>query len=277
MLPWKFVCTDKRSGKKTLWKTPQTTWLATAIKDNLSSSQKKFIAEVIGTFVVVVLATGSVVIDAKMGGVLGLPSIAFAPFVGLAIGVYFVWQSLHGLSPRHDFGFPDYKPHNEKAAVALNACRDNGGAIGNLVCRACHRGEAFLGTISPDYAYPLPLIFGAKMLASALLIAVILVVVLTRGLIGFGGIVIGAVAGLDKLFLAYVSWSIDETFPFIGPCLTCLIIRGEWRKTCGRIEPPPLLGHHHRDNLWKKFRDWLIWRIVKKYVFSTKNNIKKSM
>ena len=34
------------------------------IIDNLSSNQKKFIAEVIGTFIVVVLATGSVVIDA---------------------------------------------------------------------------------------------------------------------------------------------------------------------------------------------------------------------
>ena len=33
-------------------------------------------------------ATGSIVIDAKMHGVLGVPFIAFAPFVGIAIGVY---------------------------------------------------------------------------------------------------------------------------------------------------------------------------------------------
>ena len=48
----------------------------------LSSNQRKFIAEVIGTFIVVVFATGSVVIDAKMHGILGVPFIAFAPFVG---------------------------------------------------------------------------------------------------------------------------------------------------------------------------------------------------
>jgi aquaporin Z len=42
----------------------------------LTSNQKKFIAEVIGTFIVVVFATGSVVIDAKLGGVLGVPFIA---------------------------------------------------------------------------------------------------------------------------------------------------------------------------------------------------------
>jgi len=52
------------------------------ITDRLSSNQKKFIAEVAGTFIVVVLATGSVVIDAEMNGFLGIPFIAFAPFVG---------------------------------------------------------------------------------------------------------------------------------------------------------------------------------------------------
>ena len=58
------------------------------IAAKLSISQKRFAAEVIGTFIVVVLATGSVVIDAKFGGELGLPFIAFAPFVGVAICVY---------------------------------------------------------------------------------------------------------------------------------------------------------------------------------------------
>ena len=54
----------------------------------LSTNQKKFVAEVIGSFIVVVLATGSVVINAKLNGILGLPFVAFAPFVGVAIGVY---------------------------------------------------------------------------------------------------------------------------------------------------------------------------------------------
>ena len=62
--------------------------LVTIIKDNLTLNQKKFIAEVIGTFIVVVLATGSVVINARLNGVLGIPFIAFAPFVGIALGVY---------------------------------------------------------------------------------------------------------------------------------------------------------------------------------------------
>jgi hypothetical protein len=42
----------------------------TGLSNRLTSSQKKFVAEVIGTFIVVILATGSVVIDAKTSGVL---------------------------------------------------------------------------------------------------------------------------------------------------------------------------------------------------------------
>ena len=54
----------------------------------LSINQRKFVAEVIGTFIVVAFASGSVVIDAKSHGLLGVPFIAFAPFTGVAIGVY---------------------------------------------------------------------------------------------------------------------------------------------------------------------------------------------
>src|SRR6476619_7648729 len=54
----------------------------------LTQLQRRFFAEVIGTFIVVALATGSVVLDAKSGGVLGLPFVAIAPFVGVAIGVH---------------------------------------------------------------------------------------------------------------------------------------------------------------------------------------------
>jgi aquaporin Z len=58
------------------------------VAHRLSINQRKSVAEVIGTFIVVVFATGSIVIDAKTHGVLGVPFIAFAPFVGVAIGVY---------------------------------------------------------------------------------------------------------------------------------------------------------------------------------------------
>jgi len=58
------------------------------LSNRITPNQKKFIAEVIGTFIVVVFATGAVVIDSKMHGILGISFIAFAPFVGIAIAVY---------------------------------------------------------------------------------------------------------------------------------------------------------------------------------------------
>ena len=52
-------------------------------------------------------------------------------------------------------------------------------------------GEADLGANSPNYVFPLPTIFGIEVLASALLMAVIIVVVYTKGLRGYSGLVIG--------------------------------------------------------------------------------------
>ena len=44
--------------------------------------------------------------------------------------------------------------------------------------------NANLGANAPNYGFPVPLIFGIEVLASALLMAVILVVVYTKGLKG---------------------------------------------------------------------------------------------
>jgi aquaporin Z len=58
------------------------------LANSLSSNQRKFVAEVIGTFIVVVCATSCLVIDAKVNGTLGVPFIVFAPFVDVTIGAY---------------------------------------------------------------------------------------------------------------------------------------------------------------------------------------------
>ena len=69
------------------------------IASKLTSSQKRFAVEVIWTFIVVVLATGSVVIDTKFDGKLGLPFIAFTPFVGVAVGVYLFGRRYRSFKP----------------------------------------------------------------------------------------------------------------------------------------------------------------------------------
>jgi aquaporin Z len=176
------------------------------IASKLTSSQKRFAAEVIGTFVVVVLATGSVVIDAKFGGKLGLPFIAFAPFVGVAIGVYLFGKiSMAHFNPAVTLGFLITRHITKLQLLQYFAAEITGALLASIYVMSIIGTEASLGANTPDYSYPLPLVFGIEALATALLMAVIYLVVYTKGLRRLGSLAIGAMVGLDILFLAFIS------------------------------------------------------------------------
>ncbi len=180
--------------------------LVMVIRNRLSPNQKKFLAEVIGTFIVVVFATGSVVIDAKLDGTLGTPFVAFAPFVGVAIGVYLFGKvSMAHFNPAVTLGFLVTKYTTKRLAVLYLTAEIIGALLGSIFVKHMIGNEAFLGASFPNYAYPLPLVFGVEILASALLMAVILVVAYTKGLRGFGAIAIGGIVGLDIFFFAFIS------------------------------------------------------------------------
>ena len=76
------------------------------LKDKLDRNKKIFFAELIGTFTVIVFATGSVVLDAKLNGTLGLPFIAIAPGIAVAISVYLFGKiSMAHFNPAVTVGF----------------------------------------------------------------------------------------------------------------------------------------------------------------------------
>jgi aquaporin Z len=79
--------------------------------------------------------------------------------------------------------------------------------------------EANLGANAPDYSFPLILIFGVEVLASALLMAMILLVVHTKGLRGLSGIAIGGIVGLDIFFFAFVSGASMNPARSLAPAL----------------------------------------------------------
>ncbi|ALI36207.1 Aquaporin Z 2 [Candidatus Nitrosocosmicus oleophilus] len=191
----------------------------------LSTNQKRFIAEVIGTFIAVVLATGSVVIDAKLNGILGLPFIAFAPVVGVAIAVYLFGKiSMAHFNPAVSVGFLITKHITGKLFALYLLAEIVGAFLASLFVSIVVGREANLGANAPNYSYPLPLIFGIEVLASALLMAVILTVVYTKGLKGFGGIVIGGIVGLDILFLAVISGASMNPARSLAPA----VLSGVW-------------------------------------------------
>jgi aquaporin Z len=111
----------------------QTFYLLKKISSRLTSNQKKFVAEIVGTFIVVVLATGSVVIDARMNGVLGIPFIAFAPFVGVAIGVYLFGKiSMAHFHPAVTVGFLVTKHIDKMQLVYYLSAQIIGALLGSL-------------------------------------------------------------------------------------------------------------------------------------------------
>jgi aquaporin Z len=199
------------------------------ITDRLTLNQKKFIAEVIGTFIVVVLATGAVVIDAKYHGVLGIPFIAFLPFIGVAVGVYLFGKiSMAHFNPAVTLGFLITKHITKIELVYYFTAEILGALLGSLFVLLIIGSEANLGTNSPNYAFPLPAIFGIEVLASALLMAVIVVVVYTKGLKGYGGLVIGGIVGLDIFFLAFISGASMNPARSLAPAFVSGVVGNLW-------------------------------------------------
>jgi aquaporin Z len=200
-----------------------------ALVDKLTSNQKKFIAEVIGTFIVVVLATGSVVLDARMNGVLGIPFIAFSPFVGVAIGVYLFGKiSMAHFNPAVTVGFLITKHITKIQLVYYFSAEIIGALLGSLFVKYAVGSNANLGANAPNYSFPIPVIFGIEVLASALLMAVIFLVVHTKGLKGFSGIAIGGIVGLDIFFFALISGASMNPARSLAPALLSGVVINLW-------------------------------------------------
>jgi aquaporin Z len=196
----------------------------------------------------VVFATGSVVIDSRLHGALGISFIAFAPFVGIAVCVYMFGKiSMAHFNPAVTLGFLITK-HIAKIELAYYLCAEIIGALlGSLFVKYAIGFNANLGANAPNYSFSLPIVFGIEVLATALLMTVIFTVVYTKGLRGFGGIAIGGIVGLDIFFLTFISGASMNLAPtllsdvlgnlwlywsatFVGTSIVAFIIRGKFVK-----------------------------------------------
>ncbi|HEY7079346.1 MAG TPA: aquaporin [Nitrososphaeraceae archaeon] len=203
--------------------------LLTKIANRLTANQRIFIAEVIGTFIVVVLATGSVVIDARFNGILGLPFIAFAPFIGVAVGVYLIGKiSMAHFNPAVTVGFLITKHITKIQLLYYFAAEILGALLASFFVKFLIGTHANLGANAPNFSYPVPLIIGVEIFASALLMSVIYVVVYTKGLRGFSGIAIGGIVGLDIFFLAFISGASMNPARSLAPALVSGVLNNLW-------------------------------------------------
>lgn len=222
------------------------------LKDKLDKNTKIFFAELIGTFIVIVFATGSVVLDAKFNGALGLPFIAIAPAIAVAIGVYlFGKTSMAHFNPAVTIGYLITRHLIKKGLLLIYLLAEiTGGILASIFVYLIFGNEANLGANVPNYIdFPMYVIIGIEIFASALLMLVILIVVYTKGLKKFSGIAIGGIVGLDIFLFGLISgasmnparslapaivsgYHIDLwlylTAPFIGTSIVALLLRNKF-------------------------------------------------
>ncbi|MGB6674839.1 MAG: aquaporin [Candidatus Nitrosopolaris sp.] len=113
--------------------------------------------------------------------------------------------------------------------LAYYLCAEIVGALlGSLFVKYVIGFNANLGANAPNYSFPIPIIFGIEVLASALLMAVIFTVVYTKGLKGFGGIAIGGRVGLNIFFLAFISGASMNPARSLAPALLSGVLGNLW-------------------------------------------------
>ena len=222
------------------------------LKDKLDKNTKIFFAELIGTFIVIVFASGSVVLDAKLNGALGLPFIAIAPAIAVAVGIYLFGKiSMAHFNPAVTVAFLITKHLERKKLLLVYLLAEIiGGILASIFIFSVMGNEANLGANTPNYIdFPIYVIVGIEILASALLMLVILIVVYTKGAKKFGGIAIGAIVGLDIFVFGLISgasmnparslapavvsgYYIDLwlylTAPFIGTSIVAVLLKNKF-------------------------------------------------
>jgi aquaporin Z len=192
-------------------------------------NQKRFFAELIGTFVIVIFATGSVVLDAKYAGTFGLWFVAIAPAVAVATMVYaFGKISMAHFNPAVTVGFIITK-HTPRHLFPLYLGAEVTGAIlGSIFVKYAMGTQANIGANAPNYHYPILTIIGIEILATALLMSVILLVVHTKGFKGIGWIIIGSMVGVDIFFLSFISGASMNPARSLAPALVSGYINDLW-------------------------------------------------
>ena len=223
------------------------------LKNKLDKNKKIFFAELIGTFTVIVFATGSVVLDAKLNGALGLPFIAIAPAIAVTIGIYLFGKiSMAHFNPAVTVGFLITKHLERKKGLLLIylLAEITGAVLASFFIYFIFGNEVNLGANAPNYIdFPIYVIVGIEIFASALLMLVILIVVYTKRLKKFGGITIGSIVGLDIFLFGLISgasmnparslapaivsgYYIDLwlylTAPFIGTSIVAFLLRNKF-------------------------------------------------
>ena len=210
-----------------------------------------FVAELIGTFGLLIAATSCIVYDGMMGGIYGIAFIAIIHFIGIAIVIQiFGKYSMAHFNPAVSIAFFITGHIKSRQLPIYFTAQAIGAFLGTIFVKFVFGDYALLGTNAPNLEFTMPEIIGYEILATALLMAVIYVVVHYK-MSKLSGILIAGIIGLDVLFLGPVSGAsmnpmrslspaiisgvttdlwLYWTTPFIGTIIMALLYRKKFRK-----------------------------------------------
>jgi len=185
-----------------------------------SSNKIIFIAELIGTFVLVVGATGSIVYNEMLGGIYGIGFIAAGHLVALSIAVYaFGKYSMAHFNPAVTIAFFITKHVKGKQLPLYFTAQTIGAFLGTIFVLFVIGDYANLGTNTPDILYPSGVVFGYEVIASIFLMGVIYIVVYFKKLRMLTGVAIGGIIAIDVLFFGEVSGASMNPIRSLAPAI----------------------------------------------------------
>jgi aquaporin Z len=220
---------------------------------NQKINQKRLIVEIVGTCILVIVSAGPAVLNAKYAGMFGPWFLALCPAVGVGLAIRaFTKISMAHYNPAVTIGFLITK-HMPRNLLGLYLAAEFIGAfLGILFVKYVIGAQANLGANAPNYAYPIPVIFGVEVLATMFVMGITLIVVHDRGHHGHGWAAVGAVIGLDIFFFgplsgasmnpirsmasAVASGYINDlwlylTAPFVGTSIVAFVYKIKFQKS----------------------------------------------
>jgi aquaporin Z len=189
-----------------------------------------FLAELAGTFGLVVAATGSIVYDGMMENTLGIGFISAMHFIGLGAMIFlFGKYSMAHFNPAVTVAYFVAKYISAKQIPVYVAAQTIGAFLGSLFVKYVFGNFASLGTNSPNYEYPIGLFLGIEVLATVFLMGSILIAVNIKGLqtIFISTIIAGTVA-MDVFFFGSVSGASMNPIRSLAPAIFSGVIGDLW-------------------------------------------------
>lgn len=188
-----------------------------------------FVAELAGTFGLLVAATGSIVYDGSLGFSLGVGFVSAMHFLGLFFLVLiFGRYSMAHFNPAVTIGFAISGYLKPRSIPLYLVAQLIGAMSGSLFVKYVFGSFAKLGLNSPNHIHALANVFTVETLATIFLMGGILLIINIKKNPVIVSTVVGGIVALDVLFFASVSGASMNPIRSFAPAVLTGIYDDLW-------------------------------------------------